>query len=151
MRAFLRFAPILAVVGACGEGPLDPGPFTLEGTWLGRGFPYELFLLLEQDADNRVTGDGEIRSLEELLETDTLQLSPLRTDTTFIDTVVVDQVAVEADGRWDHPDFLITLRSEGFDDVEYDARFASQDTVTGTLQGSGFEGSSVRIVRQEDP
>ena len=151
MRAFLRFAPVLVLAAACGEGPLDPGPFTLEGTWLGRGFPTELFLSLTQDADNQVAGDGEIRSLEELLEVDTLELEPLRLDTTLIDTVVVDQVAVEVDGKWDHPDFVLTLRSEGFADVEYDARFAAADTVTGTLNGSGFTSRSVRIVRQEEP
>lgn len=148
MRAFLRFAPVLAVVAACGTGPLDPGPFTLQGTWHGRGFPLELFLDLLQDGGNQVTGSGEIRALQELLEVDTITLVPLKLDTTLIDTVVTDETAVEVEGDWDHPEFVLTLRSEGFADVEFDARYADRDTITGTLRGSGFS-QNVRIVRQE--
>ena len=69
MRPYFRFAAAFALLAACGEGPLDPGDFTLEGSWRGRGFPFELALTLEQDGDNRVTGTGEVRSLREILET----------------------------------------------------------------------------------
>jgi hypothetical protein len=150
MRAFFRFAPVLAVAAACGEGPLEPGPFTLQGTWQG-GYPYQLFLVLEQDGDNGVTGTGEIRSLQEVLEVDTVKLAPLKLDTTLIDTLLLDQVAVDAEGKWHHPDFVLTLRSEGFAEVEYDARFADADTVAGTLQGSGFGNQTARIIRQAGP
>lgn len=153
MRPYLKFAAVLALLAACGEGPLEPGPFTLEGSWLGQAFPYELALQLEQDGDNNVSGDGEIRSLEELLETDTLSLDPFRTDTVSIDTVVVEQVAVEAAGDWDYPDFVLTLSAEDYADAEYAGRFGSTspDSVSGTLQGSGFGNTSIRIIRQNTP
>jgi hypothetical protein len=149
MRPQLKFAAVLALLAACGEGPLEPGAFTLEGTWLGQGFPYELSLALEQDGDNDVTGTGEIRFLGQLLETDTISLDPLNIDTLLIDTVVVDQVAVQPSGRWDYPDFVLTLRAEGFADAEYEGRYGtSPDSIAGTLSGSGFPGQSIQIVRQ---
>lgn len=149
MRSQLKFAAVLALLAACGEGPLEPGPYTLEGTWLGRAFPYELSLALEQNGDNDVTGTGEIRSLEQRLETDTTSLNPLVIDTLLIDTVVVDQVAVTPSGRWDYPDFVLSLRAEGFADVEYAGRYGtSPDSVAGTLSGSGFGGTSIPIIRQ---
>jgi len=148
MRPQLKFAAVLTLLAACGEGPLDPGPFTLEGTWLGRGFPYELSLALDQDGDNNVTGTGEIRRIEELLETDTLSLDPLTIDTLLIDTVVVDHVAVTPSGRWDYPDFTLTLRAGDFDDAEYAGRYGtSPDSISGSLTGSGFSGQSIRIIR----
>jgi hypothetical protein len=149
MRSQLKFAAVIALLAACGEGPLEPGPYTLEGTWLGRAFPYELSLALEQGGDNDVTGTGEIRSLEQRLETDTTSVDPLVIDTLLIDTVVVDQVSVTPSGRWDYPDFVLALRAEGFADAEYAGRYGtSPDSVTGTLSGSGFGGTSIPIIRQ---
>ena len=153
MRPYLKFAAVLALLAACGEGPLEPGTFTLEGSWLGRDFPYEMALELEQDNDNNVTGEGELRSLQELLETDTLSLDPVRTDTVLIDTVVVQRVAVDVSGEWDYPNFVLTLRAEEYADVEYEGRFGqtSPDSVSGTLEGSGFQNQSLPIVRQAAP
>lgn len=149
MRSQLKFAAVIALLAACGEGPLEPGPYTLEGTWLGRAFPYELSLALEHNGENDVTGTGEIRSLEQRLETDTTSLDPLVIDTLLIDTVVVDQVAVTPSGRWDYPDFVLALRAEGFADAEYAGRYgASPDSVAGTLSGSGFGSLSIPIIRQ---
>lgn len=153
MRPQLKFAAVLALLAACGEGPLEPGAFTLDGTWLGRGFPYELSLQLDQDGANHVTGDGEIRSLRQRLETDTISLDPLVTDTTLLDTVVVERVQVDAAGDWDYPDFVLTLRADDFADAEYEGRFGSTspDSVAGTLRGSGFNGATIPIVRVLTP
>jgi hypothetical protein len=152
MRSHLKFGAVLVLLASCGEGPLEPGTFTLEGSWLGRGFPYELALDLEQDGENNVTGDGEVRSLRELVELDTTGLEPLVVDTMY-DTVVVNQVAVDVSGKWDYPDFQVTLRTADYADVEYAGRFGSTspDSVTGTLRGSGFEGATVPIIRQPVP
>src|SRR5688572_9980675 len=152
MRSHLKFGAVLALLAACGEGPLEPGLFTLEGSWLGRGYPYELALDLQQDEENNVTGDGELRSLREDVWFDTTQLEPLVVDTTY-DTVVVQRAPVDVSGDWDYPDFVITLRSQEYADVEYAGRFGttSPDTVAGTLTGSGFTGQSIRILRQAQP
>lgn len=151
MRPHLKFAAVLAVLAACGEGPLDPGDYTLEGTWVGRGFPYELFLALEQDGDNRVTGNGEVRSLEEILETVVVPGDPPGLDTTRIDTVTVDTVRFDVRGRWRYPAFVLRLTAEGYADGEYAGTYAAADSIGGTLRGSGFPGTPIRIVRQPVP
>ncbi|HEX6041998.1 hypothetical protein [Longimicrobium sp.] len=153
MRPQLKFAAALALLAACGEGPLDPGAFTLRGQWIGRGFPYELALNLDQDGANRVDGDGEIRSLRQRLETDTISLDPLVTDTVLLDTVIVDRVAVEVLGDWDYPDFVLTLRAADYADAQYEGRFGgtSPDSIGGTLRGSGFPDVSIPLVRVLTP
>lgn len=151
MRPFTKFAAVLVLVAACGEGPLEPGAFTLDGSWLGRDFPYEMALELEQSGDNTVTGNGELRFLEELLDTDTTTVdSVVVVDTVLIDTVVVDRASVDVAGDWDYPDFVLTLSSGDFADVEYRGRFGgtSPDSVSGTLNQSGFNGTPLPIVRQ---
>jgi hypothetical protein len=152
MRPQLKFAAVLALLAACGDGPTDPGTFTLEGSWFGRGFPYELALELDQDGDNRVTGDGEIRSIREVLDVDTVTLDPFVTDTTA-DTVIVQRVPVEVSGDWGYQDFVLTLRATDYADVTYAGRFGSTspDSVSGALQGSGFgANTALPIVRQSN-
>lgn len=152
MRPIRRFALLLPLLAACDSGPLDPGDFTLEGTWVGRSFPYELFFVLEQGGDNRVTGDGEVRSLREILETVVVSEAPLVLDTTLIDTVTVDTVRFDVRGRWEYPSFELRLTAEGYADAEYAGTWtAAADSIGGTLSGSGFPGTSLRIVRQTEP
>ena len=151
MRPYLKFAAVLAVLAACGEGPLDPGDYTLEGTWLGRGFPFELFLALEQDGDNRVTGTGEVRALVERLETVVIPGDPPVLDTTLIDTIATDTVRFDVSGRWRYPAFTLRLTAEGYADGEYGGTYAAADSIAGTLRGSGFNGTPIRIVRQPVP
>lgn len=151
MRSFTKFAAVLVLVAACGEGPLEPGAFTLDGSWLGRDFPYEMALELEQSGDNTVTGSGELRFLEELLDTDTTTVdSVVVVDTVLIDTVVAERATVDVSGDWDYPDFVLTLSSGDFADVEYAGRFGSTspDSVSGTLNRSGFSADPLPIVRQ---
>ena len=150
MRSLRRFALLLPVLAACESGPLDPGDYTLEGTWLGRGFPYELFLALEQDGDNRVTGEGEVRSLREVLETVVVPGDPPGLDTTRIDTITTDTVRFDVRGRWEHPTFELRLTAEGYADAEYAGTWAAADSIGGTLSGSGFTGTSIRIIRQPE-
>lgn len=152
MRPFTKFAAVLVLVAACGEGPLEPGAFTLDGSWLGRDFPYEMALELEQSGDNAVTGTGELRFLQELLDTDTTVVDSVTVvvDTVRIDTLVADRAAVSVSGDWDYPDFVLALSSAGFADVEYRGRFGgtSPDSVSGTLSQSGFSADPLPLVRQ---
>lgn len=151
MRPHLKFAAVFAALAACGEGPLDPGEYTLEGSWLGRGFPYELALALDQDGENRVAGTGELRALRELLETEILTDSPRVVDTIRIDTVATaDTVRFDVRGRWDYPGFVLRLTAEGYADAEYEGTYAAADSINGTLTGSGFSGTTIRIVRQPE-
>lgn len=148
MRPLARLAVLLPLLAACDGGPLEPGAFTLDGTWRGRGFPYELALDLDQDGANDVRGTGEVRSLREVLETDTVTLDPLVVDTLVIDTVVQAALPVQVRGDWDFPDVSLVLRAEGYADAAYTGRFADPDTVAGNLAGSGLPSTTIRLVRQ---
>lgn len=150
MRTIHRFALLVPLLAACGTGPLDPGPFTLEGDWLGREFPLELAFSLEQDGDNRVSGTGELRGLEVVLQTVVDPTDPAKLDTVSIDTVVTSTVDFDVAGDWDHPNFELTLTNEGYADAVYDATFADADTVRGSLRGSGFTNPAIEIIRQLD-
>lgn len=152
MRTALRFTAVLLLLAACGEGPLQPGRFAMDGRWLGRGFPYELALDLSQDADNRVRGSGEIRGLRERLTLDTVALEPLTVDT-MRDTLYTDTVRFSVDGRWDFPSFTLGFSADGFAGAAYAATYVRMgdttlaDSLTGSLAGSGFEGATVPIGR----
>lgn len=152
MRTRFRFAAALLLLAACGEGPLAPGRFAVDGTWLGRGFPYELALQLDQDADNRVTGQGEVRGLREVLTLDTLELDPLTVDT-MRDTVYTDTARFSVAGRWDFPTFTLIFSTPGFADATYTATYVREgdetlpDSLTGRLEGSGFGSAAVPVGR----
>ena len=150
MRPIHRFALLVPLMAACGQGPTDPAGFSLEGTWLG-GFPLELQLDLEQDGDNRVTGTGEVRALQEQLETVVITEEPRVVDTISIDTIVTAQAGFDVAGDWDYPTFELRLRSEGFADAEYSGSFTSTtpDSIRGTLSGSGFGNPTIVITRQD--
>jgi hypothetical protein len=147
MRPIHRFALLLPLLAACGEGPTDPGEFSLDGTWLGRGFPFELQLDLEQDGDNRVSGSGEVRGLEEILET-VPDDDGEGLDTTSIDTVVTTTAAFDVGGDWDHPNFELRLRSEGYADAALAGAWSSGDSIRATLRESGFGNTTIVITRQ---
>lgn len=149
MRSVHRFALLLPLLAACGEGPLDPGAYSLEGSWLGRSYPLELSLELEQDGDNNVTGTGRIRGLRERLVTQPDSADPTRLDTVSIDTVITGSVDFDVEGDWDHPAFELRFTSEGFSEATYDAAFTDPDSISGAVQGSGFANSTVVITRRD--
>lgn len=149
MRPIHRFALLLPLLVAC-EGPLDPGDFSLDGAWRGRAYPFELSFDLEQDGDNRVTGNGRVSRLQERLVTEPDPDDPTAVDTLSIDTVITSSADFRVRGDWDYPDFDLQLTAEGYSDAEYDARFTSSDSVSGTLRGSGFTGLTIVIAREDD-
>ena len=148
MRSIHRFTLLLPLLAACGEGPLDPGAYSLEGSWLGTSYPLELSMELEQDGDNRVRGTGRIRGLEERLVTQTDPADPTRLDTVSIDTIITGSVDFDVSGDWDHPDFELRFTSEGFSEATYDAAFTNPDSIRGGVQGSGFANTTVVVIRQ---
>jgi hypothetical protein len=152
MRAIVRFAVLLPLLAACGEGPVAPGRFTAEGRWLGRTFPYELALDLGQDRDNRITGTGEVRGLREILYLDTLELEPLVVDTAR-DTVYADTVRFQVAGRWSFPAVDLTFFAPGYGEAAYAGSFPTRegtavpDSLPGRLTGSGFGSVDFRLGR----
>jgi hypothetical protein len=150
MRPIHRFAVLATLLAACGQGPTDPGDYSLDGAWRG-GYPLELEFDLNQDGENRVTGTGFVRALQEQLVTVVVTDSPRVVDTVSIDTIVTAQTGFDVSGDWDYPTFRLRLRSEGFADARYTGSFTSTtpDSIRGTLTGSGFGNSTVVITRQD--
>lgn len=144
MRSVLRAAAVpLAVLlgtGGCGNSPLSPGLYTLEGVWSGRGYPYELSLDLNQDADNGVRGEGELRGLATRRSA---------ADTPRLDTIVATRAPVGVRGKWDYPAFNLALEADTYADIRMAGRFAGADSMTVTLTGSGFSGTAITLVRTD--
>ncbi|HEX8394837.1 MAG TPA: hypothetical protein VF665_21000 [Longimicrobium sp.] len=143
MRSVLRAAAtsvaVLLATGGC-NSPLAPGDFTLDGQWEGRGFPYGLALDLNQDQDNAVSGEGELRGL---------RVVPI-TGTERADTVISTRTAVDVSGRWRYPAFRLTLSQDEFADIQLAGTFSGPDSVNVTLTGSGFNGAAITLVRAAD-
>jgi hypothetical protein len=133
---FLALLPLAALAAACGDDPLRAGVFRLDGTWVGRSFPYELSLSFEHDDENRVTGSGELRGLI------------VRTSDLFTDTVVSTRAEVSVAGQWDYPEYVLRLEGEGYHPVRMETRQAQRDTMNAVLRGSGLQGVQIRLVRQ---
>jgi hypothetical protein len=133
---YLALLPLVALAAACGDDPLRAGVFRLDGTWVGRSFPYELSLSFEHDDENRVTGSGELRGLT------------VRTSNVFTDTIVSTRTDVSVEGKWDYPEYVLRLEGEGYQPVTMETRQAQRDTMNATLRGSGFQAVQIRLVRQ---
>jgi hypothetical protein len=133
IRPPLTALALLLSLSGCGDGPLQPGRFTLEGRWEGRAFPYAMTLDLRHGRDNRVTGSGELRGLEEVVEGDAAP-----------DTVVTGTVRFSVSGEWSFPTYTLVLASPEFADAVYTGGWAQEegaplpDALEGRLEGSGF-------------
>lgn len=140
LRAAALLAPLLAaaLAAACGEAdPFEPEPPPpLDGVWdgaLGRGVDTLRFVLTLRSEDGEVEGTGEIRSEPgpgSELTADTLDL-----------TVAGAQEAL---------DVALRLSAPGHADALFTGRFGAErtDSVGGTLQGSGFAGASLSLLRR---
>jgi hypothetical protein len=132
-RAVLAALAVLALL-ACGDGPLDVGAFSVEGSWTGNArfavgagptadtARYDFVLDLEQtEAD--ISGSGQVVTDAETLE-------------------------VEVDGVWEYPSVSLVLSAPEFIGVDFDATFATPDSLKGTLSGSGFNSVALTLIRQ---
>jgi hypothetical protein len=125
MRAFAVLA-IPMLLAACGRDAVAPGAFTTSGMWTAEHEPYAWVLTLSQDGA-AVRGSGELRT-------------------------VADTLPLEVFGEWrpaqaTPPEVGLTFQSPGYADVAFGGRFATADTLRGTLTGSGFSNDSLVLVR----
>ena|SRR6202008_1846067 len=135
-RAVLAALAVLALL-ACGDGPLDVGAFSVEGSWAGNAkfavgsgptadtARYFISLELEQN-ETDISGSGQVVTDAETLE-------------------------VEVDGLWEYPSVSMVLDAPEFIGVSFDATFATPDSLKGTLNGSGFNSVALTLIRQPQP
>lgn len=129
MRAKLLTAVLVVVLSACQLSTVPDVP-TAAGRWTGIGTSglftiFEIFLQLEEDPTGRLTGTAQLTS-------------PGRPSFDF----------VLRNGAHGHPDILVSLFSPNNVDVNYSGRFVSPDSITGLLNGSGFNNVPLSIRRQ---
>jgi hypothetical protein len=125
MRAFAVLATLM-VLAACGRDAVAPGAFTTAGRWTAEREPYAWVLDLTQDGA-AIRGTGEL-------------------------SAAADTVPLEVFGEWrpaqaTPPEVGLVFQSPGYADVAFSGRFATADTLRGTLTGSGFSGDSLVLVR----
>lgn len=133
-KALLPAAATALLLGAvaCKE-PLDVGSFSVDGEWRGRAVQpvgtdsavYTFRFDLDQNK-RAVTGSAIVRA-------------------------GTDSVETEVTGTWDYPRVTLRLTAPDFADLHYNAQFtpqANRDTLSGPLIGSGFNSTTLKIVRQ---
>jgi hypothetical protein len=124
-RTLARILPVVLLAAAgCGDGSTGPAR-TVTGTWSGTfslGGPTGVLALVLDQERSVVSGTGTIGGSGQTL--------PLSADGTFV-----------------RPTLSVTLTAEGFTPMNLTGRL-DDDTITGTLNGSGFVDVAVTLERQ---
>ncbi len=114
--SFLLALLIPLVIAGCEDNPNVPGAPSTTGTWVGvtqlSGVPFTVRLVLAESGTN-VTGQGTLSS------------------------PVTPTVTSNVSGTHAHPNVTLRLQQPGPGiDVTYQAAFAGDNTITGTLTGN---------------
>lgn len=127
-RHALAILTLTVVAAACGgdDGPSEPKtPPTPEfnGTWQTSNSGLTLTLTTIESADGSISGNGTAKTSTESL-------------------------ALTVTGVHSHPDVTFTGKATGFEDWNFTGQFVGSNTVSGTLNGSGFDGDAATWTRQ---
>jgi hypothetical protein len=134
MRKTATLAALAALLAACGDGGLvDPGAFTLTGSWSGTTGPYTFVFDLQQSGGD-VSGTGEV----------TVPANP-------DEDVPAGTLDLAVSGSWDEARVELELSAPGFQETVYAGQFVRSDSVAGTLNGSGFSNTALSITRLPEP
>lgn len=137
--------PLLAA--GCEEAEAPRTPQVVTGFWVGTAAGRTFELLFREEADRSFTGNGAIRPA---LTTGSIGLGDRRTGAFPDDRRPPDEpVAVLVLGTNIFPLVSFTLRSRGFEDINFLGEFIGRDQLRGRLNGSGFENVLLRLRRRE--
>lgn len=117
---FVLSAIVALAAASCGD---DPDP-TVSGAWLGISQGVTLQLTLSQNDMGTVTGSGTIAS-----EATTTALTV-------------------GSGTHVYPNLSLTLQLTGFEDMNYTGTLSSPTTISGSLNGSGFDDFAINLEKQ---
>lgn len=125
----VRFLPLLILtlfLTACGDkGPTEPKtppPPSASGAWQGTSGGLVMTLTLSE-TQQAVSGSGNL-------------------------TFGSNALAVTVQGTHAHPSVGLTLRASGYEDINFQGSFTDSNTMSGTLNGSGFSNQSFTLRRQ---
>jgi hypothetical protein len=119
-RTVLLLLPTLLLSTGCrdGAGPETP---TMTGAWSTLTVR-RIVTLRTTESDGQVSGTGSI-------------------------STVSATIPISVKGTHAHPSIVLTAQSPGYNDFIFSGRFASADSIVGTLNGSGFQDDSISLRR----
>lgn len=126
-----KLLPVLAVVltlAACGDddpsGPSTPAIPTATGQWTGTASGISFSFTLSEASNGSITGSGSA-------------------------SAPTGSIAMTVrSGTHAHPNISLTLGGEGFEDANFQGAFAGDNTITGSINGSGFNNFALTLQRQ---
>lgn len=122
-RGLVGLLLVTVVVAACGKDDQGPKIPSASGSWSGNVAGATFQLTLNEDEDNRLDGSGSMSASSAA-------------------------IALTASGRHVHPNVTLTLEATGYQDMNFSGRFSGDDTIIGSLNGSGFVNESLTFSRR---
>lgn len=126
MRA-VRFSllPLLLILfAACsGDSPSAPATPSINGTWNGTGAGVTVNMVLTSAGTGTVSGNGTIGAGS-------------------------SSIPITITGTHAHPGVALTGKATGFQDMIFQGSFTDNNTIMGTLNGSGFSNFALTLKRQ---
>ena len=116
----LALAPVLA---ACGDSSTEPRTPSASGTWTGVVNGGTFTLTLAEQNGGTLTGAGSLQGSG-------------------------GAVSVTVTGTHVHPSISLTIKSTGFEDLNYTGQFVNDNAISGNLNGSGFNNETLTLMRQ---
>lgn len=112
-------------VAACGgDSPTEPEPDpTVSGSWSGTSQGLTLNLVLTEGVGGTVSGSGNVSGPDGNI------------------ALTVRQ------GTHTYPNLSLILGATGFEDMNFSGRLTSETTISGTLNGSGFDDFDFNLVK----
>ncbi|MFW6085161.1 MAG: hypothetical protein ACODAA_08110 [Gemmatimonadota bacterium] len=113
---------LMLVVTACGDdAPTEPETPTVNGSWTGSGGDFSFDLTLSESESGSISGSGTAEADEPL--------------------------SLTISGTHAHPDVSLTMSSSGYSDLNFSGEFSGDDTIHGSLNGSGFDNFALTLNR----
>jgi hypothetical protein len=122
MRGALALLLSILVLTGCRDGATGARAPSLSGSWAGSSQGFALVVTVAE-RDQQVVGSGSMAAGQ----------------STF---------AISIEGVHVYPSVSLMLRTGGFQDVNFSGRLTDDDNIAGTLQGSGFSGQALQLIRQ---
>jgi hypothetical protein len=122
MRRILSLALMLALLAACGDGPTDPPIPSLTGRWTGTTGDIAVDLTLTETG-GALSGSGHLAAPSMSL-------------------------AITATGTHAHPNVSMTIRAQGYEDMDYSGTMSGDAAIVGRLNGSGFTNEGLTLNRR---
>jgi hypothetical protein len=122
MRGVLALLASLLVLTACGDSGTGARAPSLSGAWAGSSQGLVLNITVTE-RDQQVAGSGSLAAGQ-------------------------TSAGVVVEGTHVHPNVSLMLRPSGFQELNFSGRFTDDNNISGTLQGSGFTGQELQLVRQ---